>query len=160
MRLTSIGITAASTVETLTNTITGSMTFSRQAMNGNLAEISQSVPAAPALTFQESDGHTRVMGSFIMHDSINAAGMYSYGITADSATVDSGLGPLTVKVNTPIQGTSLGAAPASGIFQITAADTSQLTATVTNGVAALAVDTNGDGTIDGTISVQWDGFLD
>jgi hypothetical protein len=160
MRLTSIDITAASTAETLTNTVTGSMIFARQAMNNNLAEVSQSIPGAPALTFQESDGHTRAMGSFIMHDSINAAGMYSYGIAADSATVDSGLGPLTIKVNTPIQGTSLGAAPASGIFQVTAADTSQLTATITNGVASLAVDTNGDGTIDGTISVQWDGFLD
>jgi hypothetical protein len=162
MSLTSIGITASSTVETLTNTITGSMIFKRQATNNNLGEVSQSIPAAPALTFTESDGtttRTRVMGSFIMHDGINAAGMYSYGIAADSATVDSGLGPLMVKVNTPIQGTGPGAAPASGVFQVTAADTSQLTATITNGVAALAVDTNGDGTIDGNISAPWD-FLD
>jgi hypothetical protein len=160
-KITSINITAASTAETLSNTITGNMLFARQATNNNLAEISQSIPAAQALTFQESDGtttRTRIMGSFIMHDSVTAAG-YSYGIAADSATVDSGLGPLTVMVNTPIQGTSLGTAPASGSFQVTAADMSQLTATITNGVAALAIDTNGDGTIDGNVSAPWD-FLD
>ncbi len=79
--------------------------------------------------------------------------------TVDGATVDSGLGPLTVKVNTPIQGPSLGATPTSGVFQVTAGDNSKLTATITNRVAALAVDTDGNGAIDGTVSASWD-FLD
>ena len=114
--LTSINITAAATAETLSSTITGSMSFERDAVSGILFEVSQSTNASSTLTVSESDAtttRTRVVGPFIMHDIISA-GTYSYGIaapTADSATVDSGLGPLTVKVNTPIQGASLGAAP-------------------------------------------------
>jgi hypothetical protein len=163
IKMSSIIITAASTVDTLSSTITGSMIFTRQSTNNNFAEASQSTNAASTLTFSEDNGTTtltRVVGPFTMHDSITSAGAYSYGTDpADSATVDSGLGPLSVKVNTPIQGTSLGASPASGIFNVTAADMSQLTATITNGVAALAVDTNGDGKVDGNVSAPWD-FLD
>jgi hypothetical protein len=167
MKIEAIDIRASSTAETLTNTITGSTTFWRQAANNDLTEFWQKVPAAPALTFTENNGtttRTRIMGSFTMHGSVSAAGMYAYGTgTMDSATVDSGLGPLTVKVPTPIQGPSLDAAPTSGVFQVTAADMSQLTAAITikdnETFATLAVDTNGDGTIDGNISAPWD-FLD
>jgi hypothetical protein len=165
INIQSINITAASTVDLLSSEITGSMTFARQSTNDNLTEVSQSTNAASTLTFIEKNNGimtwTRVVGPFIMHDSITA-GAYSYGTDPnDLATVDSGLGPLSVKVNTstPIQGTSLGAPPASGSFQVTAADMSQLTATITNGVAALAIDTNGDGKIDGNVSAPWD-FLD
>jgi hypothetical protein len=162
INIQSINITAASTVDTLSSMITGSMTFARQSTNDNLAEVSQSTKAASTITFSENNGimtRTRVVGPFIMHNSITA-GAYSYGTDpTDLATVDSGLGPLSVKVNTPIQGPSLGAPPASGNFQVTAVDMSQLTATITTGVAALAIDTNGDGKIDGNVSAPWD-FLD
>jgi hypothetical protein len=161
MSITSIDIRATSTGDTLPNTITGSMTFTRYATNNNLTEIWDSIPAAPALTFTESDGTTRIMGSFHMNGTVTAAGyVYGTGMGMDSAKVDSGLGPLTVKIPSPIQGPSLGAAPTSGSFQVTALDTSQLTATITNGVAALAVDTNGDGSIDGNVSASWDDDLD
>jgi hypothetical protein len=69
------------------------------------------------------------------------------------------LGPLTVLILKPIAGTILGVVSASGSFQVTATDMSQLTATITNGVATLDVDANGDGTIDGNVSTPWD-FLD
>jgi hypothetical protein len=161
VRITSIAITASSPAESLSQTITGSMRFLRTAANSSLNETWASIPGGPALTFSESSGTTRVMGSFNMNGYVTATGMYAYGSgTNDAATVDSGLGPLTVKVTTPIQGPSLGVAPTSGVFQMTAGDMSQLTATITNGVASLAVDTNGDGTIDGTVSASWDDELD
>ncbi len=161
IRIMAIDITAASQVEALSQTITGSMRFMRTATNNSLNETWTSIPGGPALAFSESGGTTRVMGSFNTNGTVSAAGMYAYGTgPTDAATVDSGLGPLTVKVTTPIQGPSLGAAPTSGVFQVTADDKSQLTATITNGVAELAVDTNGDGTIDGSVSASWDEYLD
>jgi hypothetical protein len=55
----------------------------------------------------------------------------------------------------PISGNQ-GSEPASGSFRMTASDSSQLTTTITPGVAALAIDTNADGIVDGTISSTWD----
>jgi hypothetical protein len=162
LKIAAIDIRATSTGDASPSTITGSMTFVRYATNNNLTEIWDSIPAAPALTFMESDGTTRFMGAFHMNGTATAAGYaYGTGMGMDSATVDvSGLGPLTVKVPTPIQGPSLGAAPTSGVFQVTAVDTSALTATITSGAAALAIDTNGDGTMDGNVSASWDDDLD
>jgi hypothetical protein len=160
--LTSISITAAETAGTLSSTITGSMSFARQATSGNFVEVAQSISDTSRLTFIESDGTTTLMrdlGPFVVHASISSSGTYSYGIATDSATVEQGIGPLTITIIQPIQGPSLGAAPTGGIIEITATDNSILTATITNGTATMAVDTNGDGTVDGSVSAPWD-FLD
>lgn len=169
--LTDINITAAETGGTLSMSITGGMRFYRMATATQMSERSESVdppdPAATSLTFSETDGaatRTRVLGPFIVRDVVTIGGAYYFGLVAgDSATVDAGFGPLVVtfpSTGTPVVGPSLGAAPVSGSFQVTApADSSQLTATITNGVAALAVDTDADGNIDGTVSAPWD-FLD
>jgi hypothetical protein len=158
--LTDISITAAET-GTLSSSITGGMHFQRVATASQSSERSESIDTpATKLTFSESNGsmiRTDVVGPFIIRDVVTAAGAYSIGsVSTDSATVDSGLGPLTVSIPQPIQGSSLGAEPASGSFRMTAADGSQLTATITSGVTTLAVDANGDGTVDGTLSTTWE----
>ena len=71
-------------------------------------------------------------------------------------TTGSASGALTVTVPQPVQAASLGNAPNSGSFQITAQDNSSLTGTVTSGGVTLAIDTNADGTVDGTIATTWD----
>ncbi len=149
---------------TLSSTITGGMRFSRTATNGDFVELAQSIDSpATKLTISETEGtttRTRVLGPFSLHDSVTT-GSYSYGAVNDTFTVvDTAPSVATVSfagtVLVPVQGTGLGNAPSSGSFQMIASDNSKLTATITNGVAAIAIDTNADGAIDGTISAAWD----
>ena len=84
--------------------------------------------------------------------------MYSFGLAGETSTVDPGTtsGALTVTVLQPVQGATLGDAPGSGSFRITAQDNSRMTATMTSSGIELAIDTNGDGTDDGTVATSWD----
>jgi hypothetical protein len=163
--LTDVTITNAETAGTLSTSITGGMRFYRLKTASSSSERAESIDTTTKLTFIESNGgsttRTHVVGPFIMRGVVTITGQYSMGTGGsappeDTATVDLGLGPFTVSVPQPIQGLSLGSVPASGSFKMTAPDSSQLTATITNGVAELAIDTNADGTVDGTISTTWD----
>ncbi len=121
------------------------------------------MPSPATLTYSETEGgvtRTRVVGSFALSDSVASygTGSYSFGAAGETATVDPGTisGVLTVTVLQPMQGTSLGNAPASGSFRITAQDNSRVTATITSTGVMLAIDTDADGKDDGTISTTWD----
>jgi hypothetical protein len=162
--LTAVNIQIAETGGTLSSTLSGATRFARLATSGDFAELSQSIvtPAPATLTVSETDGtttRTRVLGPFAVTRSVSAAGVYRLGATTDALTVDAGLGSaLTVNVLAPLEGTA-GADPASGSFRVLATDDSRLTTTVTAGVAALAVDTDGDGVDDGSVTYPWE-FLD
>ncbi len=160
-----INIRSSEVSSMLTNTITGGIRFLRQPVSGSFIELSQSVtaPATETLTYSETEGGptiTRVVGPFVVHDSVAASGTgaYSIGLAGDTATVDPGTisGVLTVTALSPVQGTSMGNAPVSGSFRIVAQDNSRLTATVAGSGVTLAIDTNADGADDGTISTTWD----
>ena len=161
LTLNNFNITIAETGVALSSTITGGMRFSRTVSAGNFAETVQSIDTpATKLTIAETAGttvRTRIIGPFSISSTLSASagGPYSIGVTNETLTVDSGIGAVTLTVLQPISGNQ-GSAPASGSFRMTASDSSQLTATITNGVAALAIDTNADGTVDGTISTTWD----
>jgi hypothetical protein len=159
--LTNISITSEETGGSLSSSITGGMRFTRTATATQTSERSESIDTATKITFSENSNgsttRTDVVGPFIIRNVVTGAGAYTIGsVSTDSAIVDSGVGPLTVMIPQPIQGLSLSTAPASGSFRVTAPDSSQLSATITNGVVALAIDTNADGIVDGTISTTWD----
>jgi hypothetical protein len=63
-------------------------------------------------------------------------------------------GAFTVSVVQAVQGSDP-TAPISGKLRIVALDGSNLTVTVTNGSVTLDLDTNGDGTIDDTLTSTW-----
>ena len=160
--ISSINITSTESGGTLTNTTTGSTRFSRQSVGGNYTELSQSIttPTPATLTYSETEAgvtRTRVVGPFTLSDSVTS-GAFSLGGVGETATVTtaSASGALTVTVLQPVQATGLGVAPSSGSFQITAQDNSSLTGTVTSGGVTLAIDTNADGTVDGTVATTWE----
>ena len=157
-----INVTSSESGGSLTNTTTGGMQFSRQSVSGNYTELAQSIttPSPDTLMFSETEGGitvTRAVGPFELHDSVSSSGGYSYGATGETVTVDPGSisGVLTVTVLQPISG-SQGSAPTSGSLRITAEDNSRITAVITSTGITLAIDTDADGTDDGTISTTWD----
>ena len=64
-------------------------------------------------------------------------------------------GALTVTIQKSISGTDPNA-PDAGQILVTAQDGSYLTMTLSGGNVTLEVDTDNDGTVDGTLSVNWD----
>lgn len=161
-----INVTSAESGGSLSNSITGGIRFSRDAVGGNFTELSQSIdlPLPVLLTYSETEDSvnvTRVIGPFGIHDSVAAsgAGAYAIGLAGDAATVEipgSTAGTLSVTVLQTVQGAGPGAAPGSGSFKIIAQDESSMTVTMAGAGITLSIDTNADDTIDGTISTTWD----
>jgi hypothetical protein len=103
---------------------------------------------------------TAVIGPFsVRSSSPSGSTALSVGVPGDTLNAAAGGTTFALTVQTSLQSASPDVAPASGGFQVTATDNSRVTATITNGVAGLAVDTNADGTVDGNLSVPWE-FLD
>jgi len=166
--ISALTISAVETGGTLTTSITGGMYFSQASTAGSLVEQSQwmTSPATRLTVAETENGALRAiaMGPFLLSDSINTAGAYSYGtadqtcsFTATFAGANAGT-DLVVTVVTPIFKGAANPSPASGSFTVKATDNSSVTAVITNGVVDLAVDTNGDGTVDGHLSVPWSLF--
>jgi hypothetical protein len=159
--LTGVNLLVADVGATGTIQIAGGLRYLRSAAAGAYSEVSGSIstPAAQTLTFAESGGTTNrtvVIGPFSVRSSVQAGGAVSLGATIDTLTVTWNGYPLAVAVMQPLVASGSDEAPASGGFQVTATDNSRVTTTVTNGTASLAVDTNGDGTVDGTLTVPWE----
>ncbi len=163
-------ITAVETSEGLTNTLSGGMKFTENSTGGNLARVSQSIDSpATKLTFTETENgltYSWSSATFVIHDNVGTSGAYSYGTAGDHASVltsfpGAGAGlQVNIVAVSPIQGTGQGTIPNSGSFTVTATDNSRETATISNGIVNLAVDTNGDGTIDGNVSAAWIDYFD
>ena len=158
-----INITTSEMGGALTTALTGGTRFWRQSVSNSLSERSQSItaPTPATLSVSETEGgitSTRIIGPFTLSDSVSSTGAYSMGLANETATVDPGTtsGALTITVLQPVQGASAGEAPTSGSIRITAQDNSRMTMTMTSSGIELAIDTNADGTDDGTLSTSWD----
>jgi histone H3/H4 len=91
-----------------------------------------------------------------------ASGAYSYGAAGQQATIDRSdiPGALTIQVEQAIAGTGDNP-PDSGRIRITAEDDGRLTITIEDGQLSLALDADGDGTVDDTIGpVDWADLID
>ena len=160
-----LNVTSSESGGTLTNTLTGGTRFARDAASGTYTEQSASIssPAAVTLTNSETQNsvtHTRIIGPFAISDSVagSGTGAYSFGNVGEIAKVDPGssIGVLTVTIQSPVQGSTIGTAPTTGSFKIVALDGSSMTVTIGASTITLAIDTNADGTIDGTVSTTWE----
>jgi hypothetical protein len=144
---------------TLSRTISGGLRIARVSTSGNLADTVSS-PAAVTLELTEFDGATVTRaasyGQFSVRYAAPAAGGLSVGQAGDTLTAVAGSNTFGVGVLQPLVLASSGAVPSSGSYRLTAADNSRLTVGIAGGNAELAVDTDGDGTDDGTLSVPWD----
>jgi hypothetical protein len=141
----------------------GGLRIARTATSGNVADALTS-PLGVTLNVAETSGATVVRsaayGPFNVRYTVPAGGGATIGQAGDTATVTSGSDSFTVSVLTAIAMPATGQ-PTAGVYRVTAQDASRLTATLSgssgaDSTAALAIDANGDGTDDGTISVPWD----
>jgi hypothetical protein len=154
-------------VETLGTTtaqsFAGGLRIARTATAGDFAETLSS-PAGATLTVTETSGgsvaHAATYGPFSIRCTVPADGARGVGQAGDLATAAAGSDTFTIEVLQPTVLASPGAQPASGSYRLTAQDASRLTATIASGTpestVALAIDTDGDGSDDGTLSVPWD----
>jgi hypothetical protein len=147
------------TTPLLSQNFGGGLRIARVATGGNFAETLTS-PLGVTLAVGEASGGT-VLGSVAygpmnLHYTIPTAGSTSAGQAGDTVTATYSTTTFTVSVLQPIMVASLLDPPTAGSYRVTAPDNSRLTATLGSSSAALAIDTNGDGTDDGTISVPWD----
>jgi hypothetical protein len=146
----------------LSQNFIGGLRIARTATGGNFTETA-TAPLGVTLNVAESSSgmvlRTAAYGPFSVRYTISTSGDMSIGQAGDTATVTSGSNSFTIGVMTAISVPASGQPPA-GAYRVTAQDNSRLTATLsisgTDSSAALAIDTNGDGTDDGTIAVPWD----
>jgi hypothetical protein len=137
------------------STISGAVLFSRILQSGSFAQ--RAAKAGSNLTITDA-GITESLSRFDISSTQSVTGSaYSTGNKDQYVIVDPSYlsGALTITIQQPISGVNLDT-PNQGKLVIKAQDGSQIIMTITDGDVDLEVDTNGDETIDGTISTTWE----
>ncbi len=165
--ITDINVSIVESGTDYTSLITGSMIFKETSTGGNILLQAMSIDSPNAtLTYVEnSHGQTRkeIIGPFSVGETISTSGAYAFGFPGDTATVtvafpgNTGTNVMVAAV-TQLNGSGPDAIPGGGSFTVTATDGSRLTATISNAVVDLAVDSNGDGNVEGHVSEPWESF--
>jgi hypothetical protein len=147
-----------------TQTFAGGLHVARTASGGSVVET-VSAPVGVTLAVGESSGGTPSFaasyGPFSLRCVGAAGGAISLGAPGDrmNAVVDGRT--FVLDVLQPVVLASSNDQPSSGGYRLTAQDGSRLTVALSAGTggessAALAVDTDGDGSDDGALAVPWD----
>jgi hypothetical protein len=139
-----------------TTALQGDLRFRRTATAAdNFADQADSLPST-SLTYS-TDGFTLQIAPFAVQ-STETPTLSTLG-PASAEVLHSGIGTLQASTTATISGPS-SIAPDSGAFETRATDDSSVKTTVTSGGnVSLGVDTDGNGTIDGTLSTTWDDLL-
>ena len=138
-------------------TLDGDLRFRRTATATDNTDQADSIPAT-TLNMVAS-GISLQIASFAVH-SVGTATLATLG-PATATVLHGGIGTLEASISAPdlVTGPPL-AMPNAGVILTKAADNSSVKATVLSGSAVrLDVDTDGNGTIDGTQSTTWDDML-
>ncbi len=133
--------------------VEGATQFARSAAGGTFNEVSQQ--AASPLSQTEANT-TVTLNAYTINDTVTAT-TYSIGQNGNSAgfTATGIDGTLTLSVEAAITGSAIDS-PLSGAFSTTAGDNSTLHLTVTDGTAAITVDTDADGVKEFGTSLPWE----
>ena len=128
----------------------GGLTYSRTSTEGDYAE--QIATEGKNLDFIDDDGSTETLTQLDLSATRSETAGFSIGSPGQYAifNTDQFTGPLKVIIETPILGTDVDE-PESGKLRVEAQDGSNLTLTQDQ----IEVDTDGDGTIDGTLEADW-----
>lgn len=138
-----------------TSTYNGGLRFIRVADTGDFTQTSESAPATP-LSVSES-GTTLALSEFSTSSALSASDAYSLGAAGEAVSMRHSdfVDVLTLVVNQPVKGVGL-SAPTGGNLEITAIDGSTLSLSInTQGIVTLALDTDGDGTVDDSVTRDW-----
>ena len=139
------------------NTANGDFTLSYNQTSFNAASFSASGNSLKMRTTKGTSSSDRTLSAYSYSGSVNSANVYTYRANFTLSGTFGTLGNVsyTVKTTTDFRQTP-GAFPTAGALVVTASDKSTLTMTVTNGTSVqLAVDRNGDGTVDSTSTATW-----
>jgi hypothetical protein len=163
MTVSSLSLVIDEPATSLAQNYSGGLRIARNASPTSVADTLSSPTSVTLGVTESSSGVTTrsvAYGAMNVHTTVPASGAFSVGQPGDILTANSGGNTFTVTVLQPIVLAAPSAQPNGGSYKVTAGDNSRLTAIITSGAtestAALAVDTNGDGTDDGTLSVSWD----
>jgi hypothetical protein len=136
----------------------GALKFIRTKSGGSVSEKTQIDSSTGAITIT-SGGKVQTVDMCSINRTQNS-GVFNLGMAGDTMQFEpAGIsGAMVLSVINPLVGSvSDSVHPQSGKFLIKAPDNSSVTINIsTGGAVTLAVDTNGDGTIDGTISTTFD----
>ena len=136
----------------------GALKFTRTTSAGLVSEKTQNDGSSGAITITV-DGKVQTVDTCSINRTQNS-GVFNLGMSGDTMQFELAgiLGTMVLSVIDPLVGSvSDSVHPQSGKFLIKAFDNSTVTITIsTGGAVKLEVDTNADGTIDGTISTTFD----
>ncbi len=165
--ITDINISIVESGTDYTSLITGNMIFKETSTGGNILLQAMSIdnPNTTLTYVETSHGQTRkeIIGQFSVAETISTLGAYEFGMPGDMAAVTASFPgntgtSVTVTAVTQLNGTGPDAIPGGGSFTVMATDGSSLTATISNAVVDLAVDSNGDGNVEGHVTEPWEYF--
>ena len=137
----------------------GGLKFTRTISSGNIDETTQNNGLSATITIT-SGSKVQTVKMFTIRRTQNSGGIFNLGIAGDSMKFElAGIpGTMILSVINPIAGNiSDSIHPSSGKDLIKAADNSFVRINIsTGGAVQLEVDTNADGTIDGSITTSYD----
>ncbi len=135
------------------SSISGGMAYSRISTAGNFAERFET--AGKNLNVDD-DLREETITQINLNATRTRSGQFSIENPAQYGIIDPEIiaGPLTVTVLTVISGTKIDE-PEQGKLQVEAQDGSNLSMTISSGDVVIEVDTDNDGTVDGTLSSEW-----
>jgi len=153
--MTTAGFDAEDDIGTLT--ITGSLRFDRTVSPGGISETAQNVPSE-TLSFSEG-GMDTTLSEFLINATGGPASGLVLGSSGETVVYSHSSSALDADMVLEIE-EALVFGPwledPSGAFTVTAEDDSNLAVTLDDGSVILAVDTDGDGSTDGTIGTSWE----
>lgn len=151
-------------VPALSQSFVGGLRIARTVASSNRGELVDSL-AGVTLAVTETSGGTTMLaatyGPFSVRYAQPVTAPLAVGQVGDAVTAMSNGDTFAIEAlqSLPLSPTTLEVA-GNGSYRVTAQDSSRLTATLSpsaeGGSAVLAIDTDGDGTVDGSLSVPWD----
>ncbi|HAK95700.1 MAG TPA: hypothetical protein DCM87_12055 [Planctomycetes bacterium] len=163
VRNLALTVTEIGSAPLLTQTFAGGLRIARTVNAGNRSEVA-GMPAGETLAVTERSGGVTTLaasyGPLSVHYTLSAGLPLAVGQAGDEVTASSEGQAYVAGVLQPLQLSPATLEAIDGSYRVTAQDASRLTATLfpsaDGGSALLAIDTNGDGTDDGSLSVPWD----
>jgi hypothetical protein len=149
----------------LAQTLAGSLRIQRGVAAGNVSDLVDNTAGGTLAVSETSAGvqtSSATIGPFSIRTATPASGALRAATSGDSATLLVAGQTFTVGVPQAIDLDRTTLEPTGGVYRVIASDGSRLTATLvaaagsTPASATLAIDTDGDGAVDGSLSVPWE----
>ncbi len=167
LTVNNVNVSANSEIDNYASTISGGLLIKSTSQGGTVSLNATSIDNPNTLfTFSETqNGQTRkeVVGPFNVTETQTTGGIFGYGLAGDTATATVSFSgspgiDITIAALQPINAQNADQPPTGGNFVSTASDDSNVSVLITNGSVDMAVDSNGDGKVEGHVTNPWSVF--